>query len=138
MSADKFVGKWTFVDSENFDAYMKQCGVGLITRKMAVTLKPTLTITCEGGKWKIVSESTFKTIILEFELGKEFEETTGDGRKLMSLMTMEGDKLIQVQKAIKPGDKDSRFERYIDENGHLIIICECEGVVSKRTYKKAE
>uniref|UniRef100_A0A9J2Q872 Lipocalin/cytosolic fatty-acid binding domain-containing protein n=1 Tax=Ascaris lumbricoides TaxID=6252 RepID=A0A9J2Q872_ASCLU len=122
MSTEKLIGKWTFLDSENFDAYMKQCGVGLITRKMAVTLKPSLTISCENGKWKIVSESTFKTIVVEFELDKEFEETTGDGRKLMSKFTIEGDKLIQEQKAIKPGDKDSRFERYIDENGHLIIV----------------
>ncbi|VDK21204.1 unnamed protein product [Anisakis simplex] len=122
MAAEKFVGKWTFVSSENFDEYMKQCGVGLITRKMAVTLKPTLTISVENGKWKIVSESTFKTIVVEFELGKEFEETTGDGRKLMSVFTMEGDKLIQEQKKIKPDDKDSHFERFIDDNGHLVIV----------------
>lgn len=41
---------------------------------------------------------------------------------LQSIFTLEGDKLIQVEKAIKPEDKDSRFERYVDENGQLIIV----------------
>uniref|UniRef100_A0A915BBG2 Lipocalin/cytosolic fatty-acid binding domain-containing protein n=2 Tax=Parascaris univalens TaxID=6257 RepID=A0A915BBG2_PARUN len=136
MSA--FIGRWTLLKSENFDAYMKQCGVRVVTRRIAATLKPALTVTCEGGKWKFLSESTFKTIVFEFELDKEFVEITGDGRKFMSKVTMNGDKMIQQQKAINPGDKDSHFERYVDEEGHLIMICECEGVVSKRTYKRAE
>lgn len=58
-------------------------GVGLITRKMACAQKPTLIITRDENKIKIVTESTFKTIVLEFELGKEFDETTGDGRKMI-------------------------------------------------------
>ncbi|VDN28104.1 unnamed protein product [Gongylonema pulchrum] len=100
--AEKFAGTWTFVNSENFDAYLKEVGVGLLTRKMAVAMKPTLIFSVDGDKWKIVSESTFKTL---------------------STFTLEGDKLIQIEKAIKSEDKDSRFERYIDENGQLIIVC---------------
>ncbi|VDD92708.1 unnamed protein product [Enterobius vermicularis] len=135
---EKIVGKWTFVESENFDAYMKQVGVGLVTRKMANTLKPTLTFSRDGDKWKMVSVSTFKTHVTEFTIGEEFDETTGDGRVLKSVFTIEGDKLIQIEKPIKKEDKESRFERYVDENGHLIIICESGGVRCRRVYKKAE
>lgn len=57
-------------------------GVGLVTRKMANTLKPTLTFSRDGDKWKMVSVSTFKTHVTEFTIGEEFDETTGDGRVL--------------------------------------------------------
>lgn len=35
-----------------------------------------------GNHWKIDTVSTFKSFSLEFDLDTEFEETTGDGRKL--------------------------------------------------------
>ena len=134
--ADKFIGKWNLVDSENFDEYMKKVGVGLITRKMATTLKPVLTIESTGDHWKMTSASTFKTSVTEFDIGKEFEEETPDGRKMKSVFNFEGDKLIQQQKAIKPSDKDSTFERYI-EGDKFVVVCKCEDVTSKRTYQRA-
>lgn len=61
---------------------MKKVGIGLITRKMANSLKPVLTIEVSGEHWKITSASTFKTTVLEFDLNKEFDETTPDGRTM--------------------------------------------------------
>jgi fatty acid-binding protein 3 len=52
--ADKFVGKWNLIDSENFDEYMKKVGIGFVTRKMANSLKPVLTIDVNGDHWKMV------------------------------------------------------------------------------------
>uniref|UniRef100_A0A915EKX9 Cytosolic fatty-acid binding proteins domain-containing protein n=1 Tax=Ditylenchus dipsaci TaxID=166011 RepID=A0A915EKX9_9BILA len=135
--ADQFVGKWNLVDSDNFDAYMKQVGVGLVTRKIAANLKPTLDISTEGpNHWKIVSTSTFKTFATEFDLGKEFEEETADGRKMKSVFTMEDGKLVQNQTKISPSDKDSRFERFI-QDGKLVITMQCGDVNAKRVYEKA-
>jgi len=37
--ADKFVGKWKLCDSTNFDEYLKQVGVGLLTRTAAKAIK---------------------------------------------------------------------------------------------------
>jgi len=37
--AEKFVGKWKLVDSSNFDEYMKEVGVGMMTRVAASALK---------------------------------------------------------------------------------------------------
>uniref|UniRef100_A0A915PRB9 Cytosolic fatty-acid binding proteins domain-containing protein n=1 Tax=Setaria digitata TaxID=48799 RepID=A0A915PRB9_9BILA len=136
--ANQFVGTWIFVDSENFDAYLKHIRVGLIMRSIAKTLKPTLTFSVDGNKWKIVSESTFKKYVWEFELDKEFTETTPDGRQVKSKFFLEGEVLVQLENAIKPEDKSTRFERYIDEQDQLIIICNSEGVVAKRIYKRAE
>ncbi|VIO98393.1 Uncharacterized protein BM_BM6503 [Brugia malayi] len=115
--AEKFAGTWTFADSENFDAYLKQIGVGLIMRGIAKNLKPTLTFSMNGNKWKIVSESRFKKHVWEFELDEEFDETTPDGRQVKSKFFLEGDVLVQLENAIKASDKSTRFERYIDEQG---------------------
>ncbi|KAL3984917.1 Lipocalin / cytosolic fatty-acid binding family protein [Acanthocheilonema viteae] len=136
--AEKFVGTWTLVESNNFDAYLKHIGVGVIMRNLAKSLKPALTFTVDGNKWKIVSQSSFKKHVWEFELGEEFTETTPDGRQVKSKFFLEGDVLVQLETAIKTGDKSSRFERYIDEQGQLIIVCDSEGVVAKRIYKRAE
>jgi hypothetical protein len=35
-----------------------------------------------GGKWKMVTSTSMKSIELNFELGVEFEETTADGRQV--------------------------------------------------------
>jgi len=133
--AEQFVGKWNLIESENFDEYMKKVGVGLMTRKMAGALKPVLDISVEGNHWKMVSTSTFKTVVTEFDLDKEFEETTPDGRQMKSTFKFENGKLIQQQKKIKDSDKDSVFERWV-EGDKLYLTMECEGVKSKRVYQK--
>ncbi|VDM06979.1 unnamed protein product [Wuchereria bancrofti] len=129
--AEKFVGTWTFAESENFDAYLKQIGVGLIMRGIAKNLKPTLTFSVNGNKWKIVSESRFKKHVWEFELGEEFDETTPDGRQVKSKFFLEGDVLVQLENAIKASGKSTRFERYIDEQGQLVIVSLIVVITSK-------
>lgn len=51
-------------------------------RSIARNLKPSLIFSVDGSKWKIVSDSTFKSHCWEFELDKEFDETTADGRQV--------------------------------------------------------
>ena len=53
-----------------------------MTRKVAGSVKPVMEVTLTNGKWRIVSVSTFKTVTMDFELDKEFEETTADGRQM--------------------------------------------------------
>uniref|UniRef100_A0AC34FA56 Cytosolic fatty-acid binding proteins domain-containing protein n=1 Tax=Panagrolaimus sp. ES5 TaxID=591445 RepID=A0AC34FA56_9BILA len=134
--ASEFAGKWDFESSENFDEYMKAVGVGLITRKVANNAKPTLVFEICGDHWAIKSLSAIKNVTVEFDLGKEFEETTADGRKCMSTFTLEGGKLHQIQKATKKDERDSTFNRYI-EGGKLIIEMEANGVKAKRVYTRA-
>jgi len=51
------------------------------------------------------SSSTFKDI--KFKLGEEFDEETVNGRKVKSVCTLNGNKLVQVQK----GEKEVTIER---------------------------
>uniref|UniRef100_A0AC34RJG7 Cytosolic fatty-acid binding proteins domain-containing protein n=1 Tax=Panagrolaimus sp. JU765 TaxID=591449 RepID=A0AC34RJG7_9BILA len=134
---DQFFGKWNFLQSENFEEYLKQVGVGLLTRKMANNLKPQIVFEKSGNGVKMSSLSTFKNITVEFELDKQIEETTGDGRKCMSTFSLKDNKLVQEQKPVNSVEKSSHFERWIEGN-KLFITGESEGVKFKRIYEKAD
>ena len=43
---EEFIGKWKFVRKENFDEFLKACGIGYIFRKAADALTPTEIIEC--------------------------------------------------------------------------------------------
>ncbi|CAD6190982.1 unnamed protein product [Caenorhabditis auriculariae] len=134
--ASAIEGRWKLVDSDNFDEYMKEVGVGLITRKAAGALKPTIEIKHVGGDtWQINQFSTFKNTTLEFTLNKEFDETTPDGRTLRSILELKDGKLIHTQKKIKPEDKDSLITRWI-EGDKLHVTLQSGNVVSHRAYER--
>ena len=70
------------VDGEHFDAYMKELGVGMVLRMTAKGIKPRLIISEKDGKWTLRTESSIKTITVDFQPGVEFDETTADGREV--------------------------------------------------------
>ncbi|CAI2300713.1 unnamed protein product [Caenorhabditis sp. 36 PRJEB53466] len=133
MSAEQFVGRWKLVHSDNFEEYMKEVGVGLLTRKAAANVKPTLEIKVDGDKWHVNQLSTFKNTTLTFTLGVEFDETTPDGRHFKSTITVENGKVVHVQKRIKADDKDSVITRWL-EGDRLITTLQSGDVVSRREY----
>ena len=64
-----------------------------------------------GGTWTIKTSTTLKTMELKFEIGKEFEETTADGRDVKAIVTQEGNKFISIQTAKKEGEKSTKVVR---------------------------
>jgi hypothetical protein len=95
----KLVGTWDLESSENFDEYMKAIGVGLVQRKMAATLKPTVILSNDGDKWSMGLRTKVRNNDISWVDGVEFDEVTLDGRKSKTLIKLEGeDKLVQVQK----------------------------------------
>lgn len=82
-------------------------GVGIMTRKMGATISPIVELTENDGVYTLKTTSTFKNTEIKFKLGEEFDEETADNRKVKSICTLEGNKLIQVQK----GDKETTIER---------------------------
>jgi len=98
------VGTWDLESSENFDEYMKELGVGLILRKTAGTIKPTVIISNDGDKWTLKMQSTLKSSEVTATLGVEFDEKTLDGRESKSVLTLENpSRLVHVQKDPKSG-----------------------------------
>ncbi|XP_017018623.1 fatty acid-binding protein [Drosophila kikkawai] len=126
-----FVGKKYKLDkSENFDEYMKELGVGLVTRKMGNSLSPTVEVTLEGDTYTMTTTSTFKTSSISFKLGVEFDEETLDGRNVKSIITLDGNKLTQEQK----GDKPTTIVREFND-GELITTLTIGSVKCVRVYK---
>uniref|UniRef100_A0A3Q3W3Z2 Cellular retinoic acid-binding protein 1 n=1 Tax=Mola mola TaxID=94237 RepID=A0A3Q3W3Z2_MOLML len=131
---EQFVGNWTLATSENFDDYMKAIGVGFATRQMGNMAKPNLMISVgDDGLISMKSESTFKTTEIKFKLDEEFEETTADGRKTKTVITLENGKLVQRQTW---EGKQTMLEREIQE-GKLTAKCIMDDVVALRTYERA-
>uniref|UniRef100_A0A646QCX0 Fatty acid-binding protein n=1 Tax=Hemiscolopendra marginata TaxID=943146 RepID=A0A646QCX0_9MYRI len=127
----EFVGKYKLISSENFDEYMKALGVGMMTRKMANAATPVQDIVYENGEFYIKTSTTFKTTELRFKLDQEFDETTGDGRQVKTIVTKEGNKLIQQQKGEKPSTITREFE---GDTMKMVLVF--GDITCTRVYKK--
>nr|XP_020145655.1 fatty acid-binding protein, heart [Microcebus murinus] len=140
---DAFLGTWKLVDSKNFDDYMKSIahilitfhlpsGVGFATRQVANMTKPTTIIEKNGDTIILKTQSTFKNTEISFKLGVEFDETTADDRKVKSTVTLDGGKLVHVQKW---NGQETTLVRELSD-GKLILTLTHGSVVCTRTYEK--
>ncbi|KAG7327964.1 hypothetical protein KOW79_007908 [Hemibagrus wyckioides] len=130
---DAFCATWKLIDSQNFDEYMKALGVGFATRQVGNVTKPTIVISHEGDEVTVKTLSTFKNTEISFKLGEEFDETTADDRNVKSTVSLDGDKLVHVQKW---DGKETKFVREI-KDGKMIMTLTFEGIEAVRTYEKA-
>uniref|UniRef100_A0A8U7NKT4 Fatty acid binding protein 7 n=1 Tax=Corvus moneduloides TaxID=1196302 RepID=A0A8U7NKT4_CORMO len=115
---EAFCATWKLVDSHNFDEYMKALGVGFATRQVGNVTKPTVIISSEGDKVVIRTQSTFKNTEISFKLGEEFDETTPDDRNCKSVVTLDGEKLVHIQKW---DGKETNFVREI-KDGKMVMV----------------
>ncbi|XP_026473074.1 probable fatty acid-binding protein [Ctenocephalides felis] len=122
--------KYKLDKSENFDDYMKALGVSLVTRKLGNQVSPVVELTKNGDTYTLSSTSTFKNSIITFKLGEEFDEETPDGRKVKSVVTLDGDKLTHEQK----GDKPTKIVREFGPT-EMKAVMTVDDVVCTRTYK---
>lgn len=122
--------KYKLASSENFDEVMKALGVGWMTRKVGATVSPVIELTEQDGMYTLTSNSTFKNTEIKFKMGEEFEEETPDGRKVKSVISQEGTKLIHVQK----GEKETTIIREFSPEEVKMVVT-VEDIVSTRIYK---
>ncbi|XP_031628256.1 probable fatty acid-binding protein [Contarinia nasturtii] len=101
---------YKMTESENFDEYMKALGVGFVLRKIGNSVTPTVELKKDGDTYTLVTSSTFKTSTISFKLGEEFDEETLDGRKVKSVITLDGNKLVQKQGGTPPSDIIREFD----------------------------
>ncbi|XP_001608047.1 sodium/calcium exchanger regulatory protein 1 isoform X2 [Nasonia vitripennis] len=129
MSA--FLGnKYKLESSENFDEYMKGIGVGMMTRKMAASVNPVIEVTENSGEYTMKTQSRFKNSEIKFKLGEEFDEETPDGRKVKSVITLDGNKMTHVQK----GEKETVIEREFGPT-EMKAVMKVDDIVCTRVYK---
>ncbi|KAM9838327.1 fatty acid-binding protein, heart [Aulostomus maculatus] len=132
--AEAFVGTWNLKESEKFDEYMKELGVGFATRKVGNMTKPTTIIAVDGDKVTVKTQSTIKNTEISFKLGEEFDETTADDRKVKSTVTVQDGKMVHVQKW---DGKETSLVREVNGNA-LTLTLTLGDVVCTRRYEKAQ
>jgi len=132
------LGTWGMDSQEGFDEYMSHMGVGFFLRKMGNQLRPDFIVTKPDEEtWKMETVSTFKTTVVEFKEGVEFEEKTADDRAVKATITFDGEKMIHSQ--VDPADekKNTVIERFVDGDT-LITTVKSGDIEAKRIYKKKE
>uniref|UniRef100_A0ABI0NK90 Retinol binding protein 1 n=1 Tax=Bos taurus TaxID=9913 RepID=A0ABI0NK90_BOVIN len=99
-----FTGYWKMLANENFEEYLRALDVNVALRKIANLLKPDKEIVQEGDHMIIRTLSTFRNYIMDFQVGKEFEEDlTGiDDRKCMVQVQRLGFLLLSVWPSAHP------------------------------------
>ncbi|XP_025092024.1 fatty acid-binding protein, brain-like isoform X2 [Pomacea canaliculata] len=116
------IGYWKLESNgNNWDEYLKTAGVGIVLRKVGNTITSYEEISVDGDEWTIAITSSFKNSLLKFKLDQEFPEETMDGRKVSSVMTLDGDKLVHKQRALKNGEIDSLIIREV-KDGRLNVV----------------
>lgn len=93
-------------------------------------MTPTVHMEKNGDEYSFHTVSTFKTLVIKFKLGEEFEEETLDGRKVKSVITLDGNTFSQTQKM----DKPSTVVRVFSDT-EMVATCNYGGVETKRYYK---
>ncbi|KAJ3608988.1 hypothetical protein NHX12_023516 [Muraenolepis orangiensis] len=109
-------------------------GIGFAMRQMGGMIKPTTIISVDGDTVKLETKSTFKNTEISFKLNQEFDEHTADDRKAKSLITVEGNKMVHIQKW--EGKETSLVREVTDDT--LLLTLTMEDVVSTRHYSKTE
>ncbi|CAK9804390.1 Sodium/calcium exchanger regulatory protein 1 [Anthophora quadrimaculata] len=134
IAMPEFLGKrYKLFSSENFDEFMKALGVGAVTRKMGSSVSPVVELTENNGLYTLKTTSAFKNSEIKFKLGEEFDEETPDGRKVKSVCTLDGNKLIQLQK----GEKETTIEREFTPT-EMKAVMKVDDIVCTRVYKIQE
>jgi fatty acid-binding protein 3 len=129
-------GKWLLTQSENFDAFMSSLGVGYLTRKLGNQSKPLVTVSAaDNNTLSFKQASLVRTTEFSCQLGVPFDETTADGRKVKSLMTLVKPNALKHEMKGTEGGKDSVCVREFFEDT-MTCVCNVEDIVTTRTYTR--
>ncbi|XP_032090142.1 cellular retinoic acid-binding protein 2 [Thamnophis elegans] len=134
-----FTGTWKIFASELFDELLKEHGVNIIRRQLATAAasKSEVEIKQEGSSFKIKTSTPVRTTEIHFEVGKEFEEQTVDGRPCKSLAEWENsNKIVCEQKLLEGEGPKTSWSRELTNDGELILTMKANNVVCTRTYRR--
>ena len=125
-------GVYKHVSSENFDAFLQAVGINMLMRKAATSGTPTITVTVSGDHWKLVQTTKLRTNEMEFDLGQERQVKNLDGTTATSVITKEGDTLIE-----KRSGEGRQMEVLREFSGsQLKVTMKSKGVTAVRTFQK--
>ena len=115
-------GKYQQVSAENYEDFLKALDVNFLLRKAATASTPEMSVTEENGVWEIKTSTFMKSMELKFQPGVAYNETTPDGRDVMTLVTLDGNKFISEQTAKKEGQKSTKTVRDFSDTGCKVTM----------------
>ena len=119
---ENIFGKYKLETSENFDAFLKEIGVGLMKRKLANIAYPTLEISKDEQDYiSIKTTAPFKTSTTKFRIGEEFDEERMDDKMVKSLVTVQGNTYTQIQKDPDNKNLDIKYIREFTDNEIRVV-----------------
>ncbi|WAR03628.1 FA10A-like protein [Mya arenaria] len=93
------VGNWEFFSAENLDEYFTTAAVPDNLKEIAKNSKSSLEITNSGDQWTLKTTVSDKVKDTAFTVGQEFEAKSLTGQDLKCMVTMDGAKMVETQKA---------------------------------------
>jgi len=123
------------VESDNFEPYLKALGISAPLRKLANLTSPTCIISVVGqDEYSICTDAVVRSVTVQFQLGKEVQETTVDFRKVRSTFTLEDGDLVWSST-----DKSgvTTVVRRKVQDGIMTVYMEVNGVKATAKFKKS-
>ncbi|CAG0921706.1 unnamed protein product [Notodromas monacha] len=92
-SIGMMVGNWKLDGYDNhFDSYLSELGVGFLSRKIALSVKPLVKLSrnAADGTWTMKIETSLRSSSVNFKIGESFTYETMDGRKVKATVALSG------------------------------------------------
>nr|CDS31484.1 fatty acids and retinol binding protein [Hymenolepis microstoma] len=111
-----FLGSWKLTSSSGFEKLMERLGLEYVVRKGIIVAKPVVKITelaSSPGTYNLKTTNTFRITEVQFRLQEPFLETTLDGRKVKTVVTLDRDDTdgSWVLRQCQVGEKVTDIER---------------------------
>ncbi|XP_072030688.1 fatty acid-binding protein homolog 6-like [Amphiura filiformis] len=115
--ASELKGRWELHHSDNFDNFLKACGLGFVYRKIALGVKPSVHITQDGDCFEIVTTTSYRTNEWKFSIGEEFS----------NYVPWDSDKTHRMIAEVEDGKLIIKVLDSSDEEGSPVFIREVVG-----------
>ena len=134
---DKYLGSWNFIESSNFDEYLKGLGIMLPLRKLANITKSTLTIKQDDTDlYSLTTDAGIRSVKTSFKLGEEVLERTVDLRLVKTVFKLNGDDCLVIRSTDSRG-VTSEDVRCIEGN-LMKVKMTVKGIESTAIFKKKD
>ena len=135
-----FLGKFERYSTDKYEEYLDALDVNIVKRKAMTASNPTIENKKSGDNWTVIMSTALKNWEATFQLGKEFNEMTPDGREVTSCFNLEGnDKFVINQRARKQGEKNTKIIRqYTGDEVIETNTIEGMDLVCKNRFKRVQ
>jgi len=131
-------GRYKLVSSENFNEALQELGIGFFQRFLAGMANPVVHFATLGeGKYNVKAVTAFKTSEYTFEINKPFEKERMDGAMVTTVVTLEGNKFIEVESGPAVDGKVVQITREFVGNT-LNVTFRVNNVICHRVYERIE